>query len=154
MVKEMNGNILDSGADVICHQVNCQGAMGAGLAKQIRQRWPDAYEDYINFCSLSGPYDKLGEVKLTEVSPGKYIAHAFAQLNYGRKNLCYTSYDALSSCFEYLARLQYEWGVRVAFPYGIGCGLAGGDWNVVRANIEDIFGNAYADCEIWKLPTR
>ncbi len=151
MVKELNGNILNSGADIICHQVNCQGAMGAGLAKQIRQRWPKAYEDYIKFCGLSSPYDKLGKVKLTEAARGKYIAHIFAQLNYGRKRLCYTNYDALHHGFEYLARLQHEKGLRVALPYGIGCGLAGGDWGIVRSDIENIFGGTYADCEIWKL---
>lgn len=151
MVKKFNGNILDSGADIICHQVNCQGVMGAGLAKQIRQRWPQAYEDYIKFCGHSSPYDKLGEVRLTEVTLGKYIAHIFAQLNYGRRNLCYTDYDALNCGFEYLAKFQHDTGVRVAFPYGIGCGLAGGDWNVVKSKIEAYFGNDYADCEIWKL---
>ena len=32
------GNILDAQTDVIAHQVNCQGVMGAGLAKQIREK--------------------------------------------------------------------------------------------------------------------
>jgi hypothetical protein len=34
-----NKSLLDlSPKIVICHQVNCQGVMGAGLAKQIRIR--------------------------------------------------------------------------------------------------------------------
>ena len=37
MVTFHNGNILDSGADIICHQVNCRGVMGSGVAKQIKE---------------------------------------------------------------------------------------------------------------------
>ncbi len=32
MIEYCNGDILDSGADLICHQVNCQGAFGRGMA--------------------------------------------------------------------------------------------------------------------------
>lgn len=35
-----NGDILKSKADIICQQVNCKGAMGAGLAKQIKEKYP------------------------------------------------------------------------------------------------------------------
>ena len=42
-----NKSLLDLSPNiVICHQVNCQGVMGAGIAKQIRARWPEVYEDY------------------------------------------------------------------------------------------------------------
>ena len=30
MIKTVYGNILDATEDIICHQVNCQGVMGAG----------------------------------------------------------------------------------------------------------------------------
>lgn len=51
MVKNLtyykNKSLLDLPPEiVICHQVNCQGVMGAGLAKQIRIRWPEVYVDY------------------------------------------------------------------------------------------------------------
>lgn len=151
MVKEFDGNILDSGADIICHQVNCQGAMGAGLAKQIRHRWPMVYKHYKNFCDINNPYDNLGNVQLVRVSDKQYIANIFGQLNYGRWNVRYTDYDALRKGFDYLAQLQNKKKFRVAIPYGIGCGLAGGDWSVVRSDIDSAFCGDYADCEIWKL---
>ena len=40
------GNLLDAPVDYICHQVNCQGRMGSGIAKQIKKRWPRVYEVY------------------------------------------------------------------------------------------------------------
>ena len=49
-IKFVNGNILtfpERDEDtIICHQVNCKGVMGAGLAKQIRDKWPDVYDRY------------------------------------------------------------------------------------------------------------
>ena len=38
MIIDKIGDILHTEADVICHQVNCKGVMGAGLAKQIRNQ--------------------------------------------------------------------------------------------------------------------
>lgn len=47
---EINGDILtiptDGRPTVVCHQVNCKGVMGAGLAKQIREKHPEVYEAY------------------------------------------------------------------------------------------------------------
>jgi hypothetical protein len=34
-------------------------------------------------------------------------------------------------------------------PYGIGCGLARGDWNIVQFIIEDVF--KYSDCHVFVL---
>ena len=45
MIHYVKGNLLDSDCDYICHQVNCQGVMGSGIAKQIRERWPEVYKD-------------------------------------------------------------------------------------------------------------
>lgn len=43
-IKHVKGDILATPTrnedTVICHQVNCCGVMGAGLAKQIRDKWP------------------------------------------------------------------------------------------------------------------
>ena len=44
VIKE--GNVFDSDADIICHQVNCQGVMGSGVAKEVRERFPNVYEQY------------------------------------------------------------------------------------------------------------
>lgn len=41
MIKHIKGDIFQSSADVILHQVNCQGVMGSGVAKQVREKYPD-----------------------------------------------------------------------------------------------------------------
>jgi O-acetyl-ADP-ribose deacetylase (regulator of RNase III) len=46
----VDGDLLDQKTDVIAHQVNCLGVMGAGVALQIKNKWPEVYEGYKNFC--------------------------------------------------------------------------------------------------------
>lgn len=44
------GNIFDSNAPVLVCPVNTVGAMGAGLAKEFRDRHPDVYYHYKRAC--------------------------------------------------------------------------------------------------------
>ena len=39
-MKIVSGNIFKSGADAIVNPVNCEGVMGAGLAKQFAEKYP------------------------------------------------------------------------------------------------------------------
>ena len=48
------GNLLESDMDYICHQVNCQGRMASGIAKSIREKWPEVYEAYMNWYKTNG----------------------------------------------------------------------------------------------------
>ena len=46
MIRYVKGDITESNCDIICHQVNCRGAMNSGVAKAIREKWPEVYEQY------------------------------------------------------------------------------------------------------------
>ena len=50
MVRYIDGDILSEPKQgeriIICQQVNCAGVMGAGLAKQIRAKYPVVYSEY------------------------------------------------------------------------------------------------------------
>lgn len=52
-IKHVKGDILTTPTrnedTVICHQVNCCGVMGAGLAKQIRDKWPVVFDEFVSF---------------------------------------------------------------------------------------------------------
>lgn len=155
MVVEKDGDILTSGADIICHQVNCMGVMGAGLAKQIRDKYPHTYAQYKIKCNeIKAGVGGLGDVMLCDEGDC-IIANLFAQYRYGRDRR-YTDYDALRKCLHETVGAAERWSVvedkrcRIALPYGLGCGLAGGDWGIVRNIIEEIFGGGEYRCEIWK----
>lgn len=144
-----NGDILESGADVICHQVNCIGVMGAGLAKQIADKYPDVYKTYKELVALSAdPREMLGTIQLCPATESQTIANLFAQIKPSRKGV-QTDYEALKKCFE-IVKGQCA-GKKVAIPYKIGCGLAGGDWRVVSQMIDDVFYDFNGSVEIWKI---
>lgn len=37
-------DLLEFKCDIFCHQVNCQGRMGSGIAKQIRNKYPIVFD--------------------------------------------------------------------------------------------------------------
>ena len=49
-MKHIYGDIFLSNADAILHQVNCQGVMGSGVAKQVREKYPIVVS--INHCGI------------------------------------------------------------------------------------------------------
>ena len=163
MVTFHNGNILDSGADIICHQVNCQGAMNSGVAKAIRQKWPKVYTEYKAKCDyeeatvndLYGQYENpidwseclLGDIQVVLVDENKAVINMFAQQYYGYDQKRYTSYDAFWYC---LGRIKQVINPEktIAFPARIGCVRGGANWNVILTMIEEVLGTDY-NVEIW-----
>ena len=141
-MKQIVGNILDVTEGIIAQQVNCQGVMGAGLAKQIREKYPHVYENYRDVCTMTDGA-LLGRVSFAQVTPSLCIASIFGQEFYGRnKNFIYTSYDALKTGLLKVKVAKMQLAQKVYIPHGIGCGLANGDWNVVLSIIEETIPNA------------
>ena len=154
MIKECKGDILKSGADFVCQQVNCRGAMNSGLAKYIRSQYPKVYEVYkarVDKAKKEDPhledFGLLGRVLAVDVGDFT-ILNCFSQNRYGKDGKKYTDYPALQYCLNsiYGAALPEE---RIAFPYKYGCGLGGGNWSVVRKMIEETFSDR--EVEIWRL---
>ena len=144
MIKHIKCDIFESGADIICHQVNCQGVMGSGIAKQVRERYPSVYEDYRALCEVYKPSELLGCVFSRNVRDEIRIDNLFSQENFGYDGKRYTDYNALRKCLEVVAD-QYS-NKTIAIPYLMGCYRGGGDWNIVYKMIEEIFGDS--DCDV------
>ena len=136
MIKIINGDLFDTHAEAICHQVNCQGVMGSGIALQVKQKYPCVFEAYKDYCK-EHQGDLLGRVQGV-VCHGITIYNLFAQDKYGYDGKCYTSYGALQKCFDVLENSLPE-NTKIAMPYLMGCHRGGGDWNVVYQMIENTF---------------
>ena len=69
MIELRDGDLLkQDDVQVIAHQVNCKGAMNSGIAKQIREKYPDNFINYKNFCILHQMNNKeLGGKLLTTI---------------------------------------------------------------------------------------
>lgn len=142
-IQIINGDLLEASEDILGHQVNCQGVMGSGIAKILRDRYPNLYPEYKKYCDQHTPDRLLGHCQLVQTGE-KYTANLFGQLNYGRSKTRYTDYAALEQALTTLKTEAQAKGLSVALPYNIGCGLANGEWSVV----EEMLGKVFADYEV------
>lgn len=149
--KIVRKDITKSDARFIFHQVNCKGVMGAGVAKAIREQWPGVYGSYLDKIRKweRDGYRILGSFDTYITPSGQMVTNLFAQDAYGRDGRKYTSYDAVESALTKFLKNYGEETLRretLAFPWGMGAGLGGGRWEVVRAIIESVFRDI--DCTI------
>jgi len=162
MIVNVEGDLLEIQKklhlDYICHQVNCQGAMNSGIAKQIRETYPQVYEAYLNKYSETedlllsqnwfeqgGPSVSevlLGQIQIIGIDNNHNIINMFSQENYGYNGKRYTSYDAFWNCLNEIKQ-QIPEGALLGFPYGIGCVRGGANWQVILKMIETVFENHY-----------
>ena len=148
MVNIINGNLLDSKEDYICHQVNCQGVMGSGVAKAIRDEWPEVFTEYRSYVDMCFG-TPLGSVCYAPINnSNQTVANMFAQSSYGYDGKRYTSYDAFCNCLNVMAR-DIPKSKTIAFPYKIGSDRGGANWNIIYAMICEILGDW--DVTIYKL---
>lgn len=152
MVTNKNGNLLESDVDIIAHQTNCLGIMGGGIALQIRNIFPGVFNKYVSFCNTHGDDNILGLVQYIQTKnkfgEDKIVANMFSQ--YGVGGGVQTNYAAIKNCFEDLKRVAEEKNMTIGIPHKIGCGLAGGDWNIVLQIIDEVFGDSDVELYIYK----
>ena len=132
------GDILEIECGIICHQVNCQRVANAGLAQQIRHKWPDWYEAFRAWR----PH--LGQVRWYMASDDLWIASLYAQDEYGRDRR-HTNYATLGACLMAVATKRLLFvpdGLDIYIPFKMGCELGGGDWTIVSQIIEDALPDA------------
>lgn len=147
MIKHIKGNLLDLAEkgkfDIIVHGCNCQNTMGSGIAKEIRERYPDAYDADTSFANRFVEYtpeQRLGnysECKAITADLDKSvfkIINAYTQVNFMPRGVDHFEYESFNLILRKLAAIYP--GKRFGFPY-IGMGLAGGDKNRIIAMLED-----------------
>lgn len=120
--------------DLLIHGCNCFNTMGSGIAKSIRNAFPEAY--HADQMTVKGDKRKLGSYTeadtLCEDHPIKII-NAYTQYQYGRENKLYFDYDAFKKILKTLND-TYP-GSLVGFPR-IGAERAGGCWLTIAEMIK------------------
>lgn len=141
MIKEIDANLLEYPLDAIGHFCNCMHVMGGGLALRVKQKYPEAYAaDKDTKC---GDTKKLGSFSyVVSKQDGKHIFNCYTQFNYGHGTR-HTSYDAVAHSLSKVNRFLQDNALKTfGLPKNAGCVLGGGSWVVVRAIIEDVFGQS------------
>jgi hypothetical protein len=134
-----NSDLLKIDNGIICHQTNCIGVMGGGIALQIRNKWPNVYKQYVNECEpfKNDPRYLLGHVQDIVINDKLVIANCFGQIFPGHGLM--TDYDAWDIILDKLRDLRNYFHLDLHFPWMIGCGLAGGNWDIMFKKIYDKF---------------
>lgn len=139
MIKHINGNLLKLADanyfDVIAHGCNCFTTFGAGLAPQIKDKYPEAYS--ADCATKTGDKNKLGTITHTK-NTNPIVVNIYSQYSTtgryeGKIDL---DYNALRSGLQLM--INKFSGKRFGLPM-IGCGLAGGDEKIVLQMIEELF---------------
>jgi O-acetyl-ADP-ribose deacetylase (regulator of RNase III) len=142
MLQQIEGDVLNS-PDLthIVHQCNLYCNFGAGIAADIKRKFPDAYR--ADCGTVKGDVTKLGTFTTAEVKPGLWVVNLYSQVGISATERV-TSYDAMAkglALLEGQLRVVAEKDiVKVGFPYKIGCGLGGGNWAIVEAILRSAFG--------------
>lgn len=160
MITEIHKDLLKVTEGIICQQVNCLGAVG-GLSNDIAKKWPknkDVYKQYVWDTAINqgNAVFALGTCCDVQVECNLFIANLFGQYDYGR-NYRRTEYSALISALEHVRDNHYtsdqteealtflginEFNIPlkdIYIPKWMGCGLGGGDWNIVLDIINKVF---------------
>lgn len=147
MIHYVHDNLLDSDCDVIAHGCNCFHTMGAGIAKQIANRWNEVL--LADLTSAYGSASKLGTFTRTITVNGPLVYNLYTQYRYGRDKI-HVNYDAVFSSLQAMRQdLEHMFpdGLKIGIPM-IGTGLAGGDWTKIVPLVEMAF-NQYCDVYVY-----
>ena len=148
MVTYVKGDLLESNVDYICHQANCRGRMGSGIASQIRRRFPKVYQVYRERYEdalrvLRSPDQMLGSTDIVQIpDTDRYVVNMYSQRSYGYDGRCYTSYKAFKFILQELKK-DIPTNCTIGFPKGIGCGFGGAKWGTISKMIEEILGESH-----------
>lgn len=132
----MMGDICSIQSGILVHGCNAQGVMNSGIARQIRQLFPEAYQQYRTQYEKEGL--KVGDVVFCPPTDHRsfWIANAITQQYYGRNpNIRYVSYEGIAQSFQKIALLAKKENLEVHFPQ-IGAGLGNGKWEDILPIIE------------------
>lgn len=120
------------GNRIIAHICNNRGAWGRGFVLALSARFPEPEQAY---RSLPIPMP-LGRIQLVPIhsDPRLFVCNMIAQV-LGDPTGVNLRYDALKDCLHVLAEAAIDQNATVHMPR-IGCGLAGGKWELVEPIIE------------------
>lgn len=150
-MKIIEGNLLDfpQGINRIAHSCNTHNVMGAGIARSIKSHFPYAWQ--ADCIAHQNQKNKLGsysfgwvDIDSGDCEKGVYNLYSQSTIGMGREVNYEAFYQALCNAREDMEIHQVQSGenITLGLPYGISCGLAGGNWKIISAMIDDIFNNS------------
>ena len=136
MIHELKGDVLLSTANAIVHGIAPNDHFRAGIALELKDRWPALFKDFRHFCHTHSP--KTGDV-WTWSGPNIRVINLFTQeeAKHDSGHPGPASLSNLNHCLHKLKREITEQSITsLAFPK-ICCGHGGLKWNDVKPLLTD-----------------
>lgn len=118
---------------VLLNGVNCQRAMGSGVAKAYFTKWPIVRESYMSWFKHEMVLGKFDPVRI--IPDQLYVANCWTQEFYGSDGKKYADLAAILASVEQAALFAKRKGLDIYTPW-IGCGLGGLDKESVLTMLE------------------
>jgi O-acetyl-ADP-ribose deacetylase (regulator of RNase III) len=137
-----NGNIFSSTAQTLVNPVNCVGVMGAGLALEFRNRYPEMFLRYREICGKH--LLSIGKLWIWK-GPDRWILCFPTKINW-RNN---SSPEIIEAGLKKFVAKYREIGISsIAFPM-LGCGLGGLDQSEIHKIYQKHLEAITLPCEIF-----
>lgn len=118
-------NIFSAGHDAIVNTVNTVGVMGAGIAKEVKLRYPEVFMQYKDACFRNEVV--LGKVLAIRAKDNTWIINLPTKKHWGNPSRKLWVYDGLKDLSVMIRKLGVS-NIGMPFP---GCGNGG----LLRADI-------------------
>lgn len=153
--KIIEGNLLTCDAQYIVHQCNTCTWSAAHLAYDIFKKFPhaDIYSDRRPTKNNSAKKDNPGEIIIRgDGKNQRFVIAILGQVFPGKPRNNQQHVDSFKHrkkyFFEGLKKISKIKDIKsIAFPWGIGCGVAGGNWQDYQKLI-DKFADAFPHIEV------
>lgn len=134
------GNLLDEKATQLC-PINAAGAMGAGLAKSVRDRWPEVYDAYRGIYQPGiSPYanihDRARVITPVTTQDGHRILLVCSKFHWKHPSDVMLIRDNLAT----IANKWQQWGLTELATPLLGTGLGGLPRARVEKMVEEFLG--------------
>ena len=128
---------IGSGVKVITHICNDIGGWGKGFVLALSKKWKMPVEAYRQWYKSQEEFT-LGAVQFVNVENKLYVANMIGQhgIYKDSKGLPPIRYDAVRQCLKEVALFTIAHKASVHMPR-IGCGLAGGKWELMEQIIKE-----------------
>jgi O-acetyl-ADP-ribose deacetylase (regulator of RNase III) len=149
------GSLLDSKDQYLAHQTNCISKRAAHLADEVFAKYP-----YANVYSKRTSQDEPGTIIISgNGNDERYVINMMGQVYPGKPKYSESATDGYRARYRYFflclkAISKIDNLQSIAFPWQIGCGAAGGNWedyyNLLNKFAKHLSGKV--EVKIYRLP--
>jgi len=149
-LKIVDGDLLDATEDYLAHQCNCCSTGAKALAELMFDKYPHANSYNKRIKNNKSTYSKPGTIEVFDNVINMYAQYYPAFGKYNNDSVV-KRVEWFKACLVDISKIKDIKLKTIAMPFNIGCGAAGGDWNVYYKMIEEFATKEKIHVTLYKL---